>query len=62
MLVIVTASSRSNDSVPSPSQNGRYEPAKGITASMRRIGAKVSSTEVRMWMARKTIASSDTDW
>ena len=57
-LVTVSASRRSNATVPSPSQIGRYGDANGMTASFSPIGAKLSATVVSTWTATKTIASS----
>ena len=57
-LVTTSASRRSNATVPSPSQIGRYGEMNGTKASTKPIGAKPSATVVTTCRATKTIESS----
>ncbi len=58
-LVITSATRSSIESTPSPIHTGRYDPVNGATVLSTAIPAKGSATDVMMWMARKTSASSE---
>ena len=56
----MSASNRSNATVPIPSQNGLYGDRNGMNASTTPIGAKESTIVVRTWTTVNASASSVT--
>ena len=56
---MVSASMRSNATVPSPSHSGRYTEMNGISASCTRMGESVSVSVVTMCSPVEASASSE---